>query len=138
MKIYLAGPMTGYPEFNFPVFLTAAAKLRDAGHKVWSPAEHDISNGLDVTGLDGSPESLAGTGFDLRKALGADLAWITSSAEAVIVLPGWEHSSGAWAEVATALALRLPVWTLGAFLAAGDRAERIERMHMLGLLRAAS
>ena len=36
MKIYLAGSMSGLPEFNFPVFFAAAAKLRDEGHIVFN------------------------------------------------------------------------------------------------------
>ena len=50
--------------------------------------------------------------FNLREALGADLAWICAEADAVAVLPGWENSLGAAAEVATARALGLPVWKL--------------------------
>lgn len=55
------------------------------------------------------------TGFDLREALGWDLAWIAEHADAVAVLPGWEDSKGAKAEVATAHALGIPVIPVAAF-----------------------
>ena len=111
MRIYIAGPMRGIEEFNFPAFHAAAARLRAAGHVVFDPAEHDESTGFDATGLTGH-EDLAGLGFDLRAALGADLAWITSTAEAVCVLGGWARSKGASAEVCVAVALGLPVLSL--------------------------
>jgi hypothetical protein len=106
MKIYLAGPMRKQPSFNFPAFHSAAAALRQKGHEVFNPAEADENNGFDPTGMTGH-EDLSHLGFDLRAALGADLAYICKHAEAIVVLPGWENSSGATAEVATAKALGL-------------------------------
>jgi hypothetical protein len=84
--------MGGYPEFNFPAFNAAAAKLRAQGHEVFNPAERDNEK--------------HGT---LREALGADLAWICAEANAIALLPGHERSKGATAELATAVALRLEV-----------------------------
>ena len=37
LHVYLAGPMTGIAEFNFPAFDAAAAKLRDLGYVVFNP-----------------------------------------------------------------------------------------------------
>ena len=37
--IYIAGPMTGLPDLNFPTFHTEAARLRSLGHEVINPAE---------------------------------------------------------------------------------------------------
>jgi hypothetical protein len=121
VKLYLAGPMRGRPEFNFPAFDRAEAQLRDMGHDVFSPAARDREHGFTAEGLTGD-EDLAALGFDLRDALAVDLEWITRHADAVIVLPGWEGSSGARAEVATAKALGLPVHELVAFDLYGERA----------------
>jgi hypothetical protein len=118
VKIYLAGPMRGIPDFNYPAFDRGAALLRSFGHEVFNPAEHDRETGHDLTGSTGT-EDLASLGFDLRAALGADLAWICTTADAVAVLPGWENSKGARAEVATALALGLVVGCVGDFHARG-------------------
>jgi nucleoside 2-deoxyribosyltransferase len=47
MKIYLAGPMTDRPRFNFDEFDRHAAMLRGRGHIVISPAELDRAEGFD-------------------------------------------------------------------------------------------
>ena len=39
-RIYLAGPMSGLPELNYPAFHAKAAELRAAGHHVENPAEN--------------------------------------------------------------------------------------------------
>ena len=39
-RIYLAGPMTGLPEYNYPAFHAEAARLRGLGFHVENPAEH--------------------------------------------------------------------------------------------------
>ena len=115
MRVHLAGPMKYQPEFNFPAFIDGAEVLRKAGHEVFSPAEHDKEMGLDPTGMTGY-ECLSELGFSLRVALGADLEWITGKAEAVVLLPGWEDSAGAKAEIATANALGLIVKPIDVFL----------------------
>lgn len=106
MILYLAGPMTGYPEYNFPAFDNAAAWLRDQGHLVFNPAENDRANGFDAAGLKG--HEAADHGFSLRDALKADLSWICDHADAVALLDGWTASKGAQAEVALAEALGIP------------------------------
>ena len=113
MKIYLAGPMRGIPEFNFPAFYRAAAQLERNGHIVFNPAARDNEKyGADIS--KGNPEgredvAASQHGFSLREALGADLAWICAEADAVALLPDWRNSKGATAEYATAVALGLEV-----------------------------
>lgn len=113
MKIYVAGPMRGIAEFNFPAFNAAAAELRAQGHYVFNPAEKDTETyGVNFAknNATGSEEEAASNfGFSLREALGADLAWICSDAEAIALLPGWQNSKGAKAEYCTAVALGLQI-----------------------------
>ena len=110
MKLYLAGPMRGYDDFNFPAFRAAAAELRSMGHEIFSPAEKDEEQ-FGGAAFQGKVEiqetKAASVGFDLRKALLMDLTYICSVADGIALLKGWEKSYGATAESATAVALGL-------------------------------
>jgi ferric-dicitrate binding protein FerR (iron transport regulator) len=90
MKLYLSGPMTGYPDYNRPAFHATAAYLRMLGYEVESPAE--------LEGDDSAPWETW-----MRKALALML-----TCEAVVFLPGWRDSRGAWLEyqVATQLGMQ--------------------------------
>lgn len=90
MKLYVAGPMRGYDQFNFPAFDRAAAVLRAAGHEAISPAEMDREAGLDET-------ANTSEDFDVKDALRRDFEVILS-ADGIVMLPGWEDSTGANAE----------------------------------------
>lgn len=113
MKLYLAGPMRGIAEFNFPAFHAAAKVLRGVGHEVFSPAEKDIERWGHVpanpAGDEHALEKHLGMkpGEAIRVCLGDDLAWICQHAEGIALLPGWQASKGARAERATAEALGL-------------------------------
>lgn len=113
MRIYVAGPMRGIPEFNFPAFNAAAARLRAEGHEVFNPAEKDIEvHGTDISkgNATGSlDQAAADHGFSLRRALRDDTSWICEHADAVALLPGWQNSKGARAERALAEALGLQI-----------------------------
>lgn len=107
---YIAGPMRKIAEFNFPAFFAAEERLKAEGAEVGlNPARYDVDvMGFDYHGKTGH-ENLTALGFDLRKSLAHDLEFIALRAAWVCVLPGWELSSGASAEVAAARAIGLPV-----------------------------
>lgn len=114
MILYLAGPMRGYPDDNYPAFADARESLRNQGHEVFCPAEETE----DLTRIRGErPE--------LRELIGIDLHWICSRADGVVVLPGSEKSLGVTAEVATAMAIGIPAWEYELFLAGGKNAVQI-------------
>lgn len=102
VQVYLAGPMRDYPKFNFPAFADATGKLRDKGYKVHSAAEEETKAGFDPeTGL--YPEGQHQR--TIRENLRDDLCWICEYADLVVLLPGWEQSKGALAEVHCARAI---------------------------------
>jgi hypothetical protein len=106
MKIYVAGPMRGKPDFNFPAFDRAATFLRRLGHTVFNPADRDRDVlGDAYKGDQAEREAAVKAGVDLREALAADLKWIAEEADGIWMLEGWEMSPGARAEHALATAL---------------------------------
>ena len=104
MKMYIAGPMQGIPEFNFPAFHAVAKLYRELGYEVFNPAENDLKNGYDpsVVVPSGIMAELEAIGFSRRLALRDDLCWIAEHATDIHMLPGWEKSGGAFAEWALA------------------------------------
>ncbi|MHB1624229.1 MAG: DUF4406 domain-containing protein [Candidatus Dormibacteria bacterium] len=105
MRVYLAGPMRGIEQFNFPAFHEAAAQMRALGHEVISPAEHDLELGFDPTlnSLDG---------FDMEAAMRWDVAQVLT-ADVVYLLAGWESSEGVAVELAVAKAIGVPIQEIG-------------------------
>lgn len=80
MRIYVAGPMTGYTDLNFPAFHAAAAVLRAAGHHVENPAE-----------INADPKA------DWTACMFKDLEALTTC-DAILLLDGWQKSPGAQIE----------------------------------------
>lgn len=111
--VYLAGPMSGIPYFNFPQFFAYQALLECKGYQVWSPAQNDIGKHGRFYELcpTGSHDELVATGVKLsyRTALKDDLAFIMERAEAIALMPGWEKSKGAAVEHALAVCLGLEI-----------------------------
>ena len=101
MKVYIAGPMRGLPGWNFPAFDAAETRWRSAGHQPFSPAQ--IDRVLQYGPEDG--ESIA----HLRHVIQLDLACVLNS-DAIALLPGWQRSRGATAELSLALFLGLGVY----------------------------
>jgi len=93
MRLYIAGPMRGHDLYNFPAFFKAAIALRRDGHIVVNPAEIDMAGGFNPA------LSLEENGFDMGSALKGDFKKILDG-EGIVLLPGWEESSGARIECA--------------------------------------
>lgn len=99
---YIAGPMTGIENFNFPAFEQATSILREAGWFVYAPHENDLERG-EQPRLDGVPQ------HKLKHYMKVDLAQVCVS-DAVFMLDGWPDSKGAAIEFNTAEALDIPCY----------------------------
>lgn len=84
-RLYLAGKMTGLPDFNYPAFNAEAARLRAIGYHVENPAENPQQD----------------TWQDYMRVAIAQLV----KCDAVALLPGWEGSRGALIENGLAVSL---------------------------------
>lgn len=120
IRVYIAGPMTGIPEFNFPAFNAAAAKLRGYGLEVENPAEN--------------PAPPCGSWLAYMRMAVAQVATV----DLLVMLPGWEQSRGACVEFNLAKGLGLKVLTLAETLErCGDvDGEKVPWRKYLGLEKA--
>lgn len=81
---YLAGPMSGLPEHNYPTFIRVAQKIKQRGFTVFNPAEHNF------------------IGVPAYICLQADIDAIVNRCERIAFLPGWRKSEGANTEALVA------------------------------------
>jgi hypothetical protein len=92
--IYIAGRMSGLPEFNYPAFFAMENKLRDLGIQ-------DILNPVYIAdGELGHPY-----GFYIRHSLK-----LLIQAQSIVMLNGWKGSKGAELEYHTAKTMGIPIF----------------------------
>jgi len=96
MKLYIAGPMTGHEDWNYPAFNDVQRRLEAAGYTVLNPARQ--------------PDGLTYDEY-LKRAL-ADVF----ECDGIALLNGWWDSPGAKAEVALADALKKDASMYGVWL----------------------
>jgi len=96
-KIYIAGPMSGLPEYNYPAFHAADADLSARGFEVFNPATN------------GEQDSWEGY---MRAAIAQVV-----QCDAIALLPGSHASRGARVEVNLAGILGIDVRPLDEWLA---------------------
>lgn len=90
-KAYISGPMSGYADFNYPAFFSAAKVLSEKGLVPVNPAE-------------GVTDQTLPYWWYMRRAVRL-LLW----SDEIWMLPGWERSPGAYAEWHIAKQLSMPI-----------------------------
>lgn len=97
-RIYIAGPMSGLPDYNYPAFNAVAEKLRALGcYEVENPAEN--------------PAPASDSWLDYMRLAIPQLM----KCDEVVLLPGWAKSRGARIEhqLAVSLGLQVSEWVGG-------------------------
>lgn len=98
-KVYIAGPMTGYEQFNIGSFFAAGDFFKELGWEVYNPAE-ETGKIYGMSLYDNGEE-----GFDIKEAFSRYTDYIINRATHIYMLKGWEKSHGARAEHALAVVL---------------------------------
>jgi Domain of unknown function (DUF5664)/Domain of unknown function (DUF4406) len=96
---YVSGPMRGIPKYNFPLFDEVRDDLKLLGFQVVSPADHDreVEPNVEYTEhyAKGDP-SFNADGPKFHQLIGWDLRMIADpDCAGIVLLPGWENSTGA-------------------------------------------
>lgn len=99
MKLYLAGPMTGIPDRNFPAFHAAAKILRESRHQVVSPAE---LNEEAIYAVHPTKEHRAAC---MRRDI-----YGLMTCTGIVLLPNWTFSQGAKCEHSIAVQLNMRIF----------------------------
>jgi hypothetical protein len=97
---YLAGPMTGIEEYNFPAFDKACELLEGRGLTIYSP--HRIDHGE-------TPETRGSLHYSTYLRAGYRLLL---DCQGIIMLPNWQESKGAYNEYRIARSLDFPVFEI--------------------------
>lgn len=97
MRAYIAGPMTGLPDWNFPAFHAAAARWRGYGWVVVNPAE----------AFDGD------TALPYRRYVEKDVQDL-KGCQAIVLLDGWDGPNArgsVWERQIAVSFLKIPVYS---------------------------
>jgi nucleoside 2-deoxyribosyltransferase len=99
-KVYIAGPMRGFEDFNYKAFNDAAWDLHEKGYTVISPVTIDIEEGI----TKGEMEDRT-----TQEWMKRDLPMMLEC-DAVVTLPKWAFSEGAMIECQVAMLVGMPIY----------------------------
>lgn len=120
--VYIAGPMSGHEDWNFPAFFSAEEEIKDLGYQAINPARSDGETVEEALKSAGSPDK---PNFTWEHYMRRDLPMVMAS-DIVCLLPGWQTSRGARLESYVATELGIPLMIL-------QKGELVPRVSILGL-----
>lgn len=92
-KVYICGPMSGYPEGNYPAFDEVKDRAIKFGFEVVSPVDLNRMDNMPVPDENANPLSEATFHFIVKRDLNAVMG-----CKGLILLPQWCYSKGALTE----------------------------------------
>jgi len=122
LKIYIAGPMSGIEDWNFPAFFEAEKQLKELGYETLNPAAND---GANLETAIQNAISARDDGATWASYMRRDLHSLVLS-DSLCLLPNWQSSKGASLEVYVAKALGIPLYIL-------KDGKLVPRVEMIGL-----
>ena len=128
MRLYIAGPMRGYDEYNFPAFHKTASRLRRMGHTIISPAEMDEADDPNTTKIS-EEETVRRTRMYVKRDVSAIV-----TVDALAMLSGWQNSNGAMSEAFVAKVwCKMPLLYAATLLPISDLTWAVAVGHKVGL-----
>lgn len=103
MRIFISGPVTGMPFNNVAAFATAAYRLRQAGHQVYSPVESVPPELSHSQAMLMCLQELTRDSGTVPVYMGKPV--LKPRYEVMVQLDGWQHSFGAKVEARVADAI---------------------------------
>lgn len=126
MRVYIAGPMTGIPYYNWPAFIDAQKAWSDEGWEVVTPIEANHIVWRRHYGRDYDPSTDYFTyGNKISNEIYGEDQKLLSLSDAIALLPGWRASKGANHELYTARLLNLAVFDAMTFAELSPEGEPI-------------
>ena len=108
MRVYIAGPMAGYPDGNRPAFNEAANRVHRAGHTPVNPADVTEPDHTEPCCPGPTPDHYVSNGHSYGCYLREGIRLLLTS-EAIMFLDNWDKSVGASTEAHVARSIGLPV-----------------------------
>lgn len=100
MTIFISGPMSGLPDFNYSAFHEAGECLKSRGEKFLSPAHGRFGHPRESPTVDEAKP----WEYYMRQSLKQLLL-----CDHILMLPGWENSRGATIEKELAIILNMQI-----------------------------
>lgn len=120
MRVFIAGPMRGLPQYNFPAFYAAEETIAAAGHEVMNPARLDDEDGFDRD-YEYAHDEMA----EMIRSFASRNAAKLAQCDAIALLPDWDVSEGAKLDLAFAQYLGIEVLWARSGMRANVRVELV-------------